>query len=157
MLLFTLALKINQLLFFRMLAISCFLIEYSDSSQKFLPLILARNFEISDPLPGSTLFLTVPLPFRPWLGDVLAVQSSRWRAGSRRCCMEWKTGSWVQITVIMCGNMPMTNDGWVVPVVRLLGAAGARGGAGEGGLGDSQIQPKKEVHRHESTWYNEEK
>ena len=47
--------------------------------------------------------------------------------------------------------------GWVVPVVRLLGAAGGRGGAGEGGLGDSQIQPKKEVHRHESTWYNEEK
>ena len=42
-------------------------------------------------------------------------------------------------------------------VVRLLGAAGGRGGAGEGGLGDSQIQPKKEVHRHESTWYNEEK
>tara|TARA_B110000967_G_C18754672_1_gene494707 strand:+ start:670 stop:900 length:231 start_codon:yes stop_codon:yes gene_type:complete len=47
--------------------------------------------------------------------------------------------------------------GWVVPVVRSLGAAGGRGGAGEGGLGDSQIQPKKEVHRHESTWYNEEK
>ena len=42
-------------------------------------------------------------------------------------------------------------------MVRLLGAAGGRGGAGEGGLGDSQIQPKKEVHRHESTWYNEEK
>ena len=42
-------------------------------------------------------------------------------------------------------------------VVRSLGAAGGRGGAGEGGLGDSQIQPKKEVHRHESTWYNEEK
>ena len=34
--------------------------------------------------------------------------------------------------------------GWVVPVVRSLGAAGGRGGAGEGGLGDSQIQPKKE-------------
>ena len=29
--------------------------------------------------------------------------------------------------------------GWVVPVVRSLGAAGGRGGAGEGGLGDSQI------------------
>ena len=45
--------------------------------------------------------------------------------------------------------------GRVVPVVRLLGAAEGLGGAVVVEVrwtGDSQIQPKKEVHRHESTW-----
>ena len=64
---------------------------------------------------------------------------------------------WLQLFVGTSGRSLMF---WVVGWCQWYGylvLLKGRGGVGEGGLGDSQIQPKKEAHRHESTWYNEEK